>query len=411
MTDEPDAELHDGEPARSRTAGRASIRRGGRGWHGRRGGSGGPPPWWPEDEPWPPPDRRGPWGRSRGPWTRGFGCLFGLVFILGLIGLVSIGLTVVATSGPSGALARVLGVLVLIGGVVGITATARTFRRSATTLDSLVAAAERVETGDYTARVRPPARAPRPVRDLVRGFNEMAARLEANEAQRRTLLADVGHELRTPLAVLQGNVEAIIDGVREPDAANLGAILDETHVLARLVDDLRTLTLSEAGSLALHREPTDLRVLVGDVLASFQPSASASGVVVSGSVADDVPLLDIDPVRIREVLVNLLVNGIRHTPAGGSVKVRAIVSERAAGEVEVTVRDTGGGIDPALLPHVFDRFAKGHDSRGSGLGLAIARGLVEAHGGSIAAESRIGRGSTFRFSLPVEPRGPHAVPV
>jgi signal transduction histidine kinase len=232
----------------------------------------------------------------------------------------------------------------------------------------------------------------------------MAGRLESSEQQRRTLLADVSHELRTPLAVVQGNIEAILDGVHEADREHLEAILDETHVLTRLVDDLRTITQSEAGRLALHREPTDLDVLVSDAASSFEAAATAAGVTLTVDVPDDLPIIDVDPVRIREVVANLVANAIRHTPSGGTVTVIGSVGGAGAGrQVEVTVRDTGAGIDPAILPHVFDRFAKSADSRGSGLGLAIARGLVEAHGGTIAADSRSGDGATFRFTLPVVP--------
>ena len=279
----------------------------------------------------------------------------------------------------------------------------RTFRRVAVSLDELVEAAGRVEAGDYTARVRVPTRGPRPMRDLARGFNEMTSRLEADAAQRRTLLADVSHELRTPLTVVQGNIEALIDGVHEADAAHLAAILDETRVLGRLVDDLRTVALSESGSLPLHREPTDLGVVASDAVGAFQAAASGAGVDLSVDVADDIPLLDVDPVRIREVLINLVANALRYTPSGGSISVlgRLAADDRAV--VELTVRDTGSGIDPGLLPHVFDRFAKAEGSRGSGLGLAIARALVEAHGGTIAVESAPGQGATFRIRLPVGP--------
>jgi signal transduction histidine kinase len=331
----------------------------------------------------------------------GFGCLFGLVFVIGVVGLLVAVMSVVVAAGPLGDVARVLGLIVLLLAVIGLTGAGRRFRRTAATLDDLLAATERVEAGDYTARVAEPERATRPVRDLVRGFNEMAARLEASDDERRRLLADVSHELRTPLAVVQGNVEAILDGVHEADEEHLDAILEETRVLGRLVDDLRTVTLSEAGRLPLHREPTDLDVLIADAVGSFEPTAASAGVRLDVDVPDDLPILDVDPVRIREVLSNLVANAIRHTPAGGSVLVTAVPT-RAGREVGITVRDTGPGIDPALLPHVFDRFAKSADSRGSGLGLAIARSLVEAHGGSISVDSRPGEGAAFRVALPVE---------
>lgn len=394
MTDRSSGRSEASETAE--VAGSDDLGRRRRGWHDSRPRR--RPPWWPADEPWPPPGRP-PWGRRRGPWARGFGCVFGLVFVVGIIGLISVATSIVGAAGPLGDVARVLGVVVLVGLVMAMIGGARTFGRAAGSLDDLAAAVERVEGGDYSTRVSLRPRAPRPVRNLVRGFNEMAARLEADEVQRRTLLADVGHELRTPLAILQGNVEAILDGVHEPDAPHLNSILDETRVLSRLVDDLRTVTLSEAGTLPLHPEPTDLGVLVAEVAASFE--GAGGGVAITGHVDEAVPLLDVDPVRIREVLVNLVANALRHTPAGGSIDVRGTV---AGSFVVITVKDTGAGIGPTLLPNVFDRFAKSPESRGSGLGLAIARGLVEAHDGTIDVESAPGAGSTFTLRLPLAPR-------
>jgi two-component system sensor histidine kinase BaeS len=231
----------------------------------------------------------------------------------------------------------------------------------------------------------------------------MAARLEADRAQRRSLLADVTHELRTPLAVIQGSVEAILDGVHPADQPHLAAILEETHVLERLIEDLRTLALSESGGLSLHREPTDLAILVGEVTTSFAASATATGVTIESRVADDLPLLDIDPVRIREVLGNLVANAVRHTPRGGTISIVATATGTPPGALELVVRDTGSGIPDDLLPHVFDRFTRGAVSTGSGLGLSIARGLVELHGGTITATSPPGSGALIRIELPIGP--------
>jgi signal transduction histidine kinase len=368
-----------------------------RSWHGpRRGGPGrgGPrPPWWPEDEPWPPNRRRGGW--------RGFGCLFGLLFLVGFAGLVSIASQLVggilAAGGPLGTLARVAAVVVAIAVVMGLARTARALRHSGAVLDELVDVASRVEAGDYSARVRQPVRGPRPVRELVRAFDTMAARLEADETQRRSLLADVTHELRTPLAVVQGNLEAIIDGVHPPDEAHLTSILDETRVLTRLVEDLRTLALSEAGSLSLHREPTDLAILAADVASAFEAAAGSAGVAIEAEVDEILPLLDIDPVRIREVISNLVGNAIRHTPAGGTIRISGRLDDAF---VDLVVTDTGTGIEPDLLPHVFERFTRSTSTGGSGLGLAIARGLVELHGGTIAASSPAAGGTRIEVRLP-----------
>jgi two-component system sensor histidine kinase BaeS len=362
---------------------------------GWRGGRGGPrPPWWPDEEPWPPNRRRRGW--------RGFGCLFGLLFVVGFLGLASLASHLVggilAAGGPLGTLARVAAVVVAVAVLVGLGWTGRALRRSGAVLDELVDGASRVEAGDYSARVERPVNGPRPVRDLVRAFDTMAARLEADEAQRRSLLADVTHELRTPLAVVQGNLEAIIDGIHPADETHLSAILDETRVLTRLVEDLRTLALSEAGSLSLHREPTDLAILATDVATAFETTATTAGIEIDADVDESLPLLDIDPVRIREVLSNLVANAIRHTPTGGTIRISGTLD---GASVELVVSDSGSGIEPDLLPHVFERFTRSASTGGSGLGLAIARGLVELHGGTIAATSRPGEGTRIEVRLPV----------
>jgi two-component system sensor histidine kinase BaeS len=354
------------------------------------------PEWWPEGEAWPPVRRR--------PW-RGFGCLFGFLFVAGVLGLLAVATAVVGdvlrAPGPGGAVVRIASLVVGVAILFGFARVARAIRGTVTVLDALVEEAARVEAGDYSARVEPPRRVPEPVRQLTRGFNTMAARLEADEAQRRTLLADVTHELRTPLAVIHGSVEAILDGVHPADEAHLAAILEETRVLDRLIEDLRTLALSESGRLSLHRESTDLGVLATEVATSFAASAATAGVTIDATVDDEVPLLDVDPVRIREVVANLVANAVRHTPAGGRV---AIAARRAGpGTVEIVVRDTGSGIPADLLPHVFDRFARGATSTGRGLGLSIARGLVELHGGTIGAASPPGGGTEIRIELPIEP--------
>ncbi len=337
--------------------------------------------------------RSGEWGG--GPWQRGpgpfFGCLFGLIFLVIVGSLVAASATVLSTLGPlPGAIALIVVLFVLLGLGAGL-------RRSARTLDALVDAAGRVEAGDYEIRVPVSDRGMRPVRHLARGFNTMVERLERDEDQRRTLLNDVSHELRTPLTVIAGNLEAMIDGVHPADEAHLSAILEETRVMERLIDDLRTVALSEAGTLQLHREPTDIDVLVDEVVRSFQGAAGKTGVTVTAEVPTDLPILDVDPVRIREVLANLVANGVRHTPSGGTVAVRGEVADD---RLVLRVADTGPGIDPALLPHVFDRFVKGAGSAGSGLGLAIARHLVAAHGGDLTVESTGTAGTTFRVSLP-----------
>jgi len=274
---------------------------------------------------------------------------------------------------------------------------ARGFRRFAAPLGDLIDAAESVEAGNYGVRVR--ARGPRELRSLATAFNSMSGRLESSERERRRLLADVTHELRTPLTVMQGNLEALLDGVYPADAEHVQPILDETRVLSRLVDDLRTLSVAEAGALTLHRESTDIGRLVVDAVGSFRAQADRAGVSLTTAV-DGAPSLDVDPLRLREVLSNLLSNALRYTPSGGRVDVAATATQ---GQVVISVHDTGPGIAPDDLPHVFERFYKSEESRGAGLGLAIAKSLVVAHGGEIEATSVAGRGTDMRFTLPVRP--------
>ena len=367
---------------------------------GRGGWGQGRPPWWPDDEAWPPRD--GPWRHRRGGFARRAGCLFVVVVLL-LAGLGAAGAWAIGTAAgvvPGHPAARFLAVVGLIIAAGLIVAGFRAVRRFAAPVDDLIGAAGRIEAGDFAARV--PERGSGDVRALARAFNAMSTRLEANEAQRRRFLADVAHELRTPLTVVQGQLEGILDGVYPADAEHLDPVLDEVRDLERLVEDLRTLSLAETGSLVLVREPVEPALLVHDAITSFASVARAAGVTLRADLPADVPAVDLDPGRIRQVLGNLVANAVRHTPAGGSVVVAATV---AGGALELTVRDTGTGIAPDLLPRVFDRFVKGEESRGTGLGLAIARDLVVAHGGTITAESAPAGGTTIRIRLPISASG------
>jgi two-component system, OmpR family, sensor histidine kinase BaeS len=267
-------------------------------------------------------------------------------------------------------------------------------RRVTRPMTNLIEAARRIESGDYSARV--PEWGSRDIRSVARAFNSMSERLKTIDEQRRNFMADVTHELRTPLSVIRGQAEAILDGVYPADAVHLAPILDATQTLDRLVEDLRTLVLTDAGNLVLHKEPTDLGELVKDTVESFQPQAEAGGISLTAEIADQVPTIEVDPARIRQVIGNLLSNAIRHTPGGGLVKV-AVGS--ASDQATVTVTDTGEGIAPDLLPHVFERFAKGPNSTGSGLGLAIARDIVNAHSGQIGIDSN-SAGTTVKVTLP-----------
>ena len=356
------------------------------------------PPWWPENEPFPPAHRGRGWHRARGRFARRIGCLFAALLVLSVIGATTVVTTLMSRTGLEGAslqvpllalLASAL-LLMLIAVFVG------TMRRVGLPLSNIVEAADRVARGDFTARLA--ERGPRSLRLIAHAFNSMTARLQAQDRQRRQLMADVAHELRTPLSVIQGRLEGLLDGVYPRDDDRLNELLEDTKTLARLVEDLRTLANAESGMLPLHKEPTDLAVLIQEVVDSFAAEADSAGVSVGADAGSHGPLVDVDPLRIRQVLVNLVSNAIHHTPRGGTVRVAAAMeAERAV----VTVSDTGSGIPAEELPRIFDRFYKGRTSRGSGLGLTIVKNLVLAHGGEISAASRSGEGTTVTVALPV----------
>ena len=275
---------------------------------------------------------------------------------------------------------------------------ARSLRLMSNPLDELVNASGKVAEGDYSVRVE--EKGPPEIRSMMAGFNSMAERLQASDKQRRAMLADVSHELRTPITVIQGNVEGILDGLYPADEARLKSIMEETQILSRLVDDLRTLALAESGSLQLRREPVNLGELIRDVVAGYESQSTEKEIQIELSLTDFEDV-NIDPQRLREVLSNLIGNSLRYTPDGGKIKVG--LGESGSGverSVLLFVEDNGPGIESADLPHVFERFYKSSDSGGMGLGLSIAKYLVEAHGGKIWAESEMGKGTKISFSIP-----------
>ncbi|HJW22293.1 MAG TPA: ATP-binding protein [Candidatus Limnocylindrales bacterium] len=373
------------------------------------------PPWWPEGEPFPPPEdairgfgsRRRPWGRRHRRGGRPVGCFV----IVAATVFVSIGvlvlwlLSILFGPGPEGELGhlgRTAATVLLVVVILAIATGASMGGRIVGPVRELIDAARRIEGGDFSVRVGP-SHGPREVRELSAAFNTMAARLEAEEADRRRLLADLSHELRTPIAVIEGHLEAILDGVYPADAAHLDPILDETRVLDRLIDDLRTLSLAEAGALALHREATDVGHLIDDVIAAHRPRVEAGAATIEAEIEPGLPELDVDPVRMHQVLSNLLDNAVRYTPSGGRIRVTAA---RHGDSLEVAVADQGPGLAPDVRATLFDRFVKAKDSPGSGLGLAIAKAIVEAHGGRIRADAGPGRvGTVVAFSLAVPADG------
>jgi signal transduction histidine kinase len=267
---------------------------------------------------------------------------------------------------------------------------------------ALAAAAQRIARGTHMARV--PVRGTDELAQLAGAFNEMAASLEHADQIRRQLLADVAHELRTPLATVESYVEALADGVLAADAENWSAIRAETARLARLVNDLQRVSRAEAHQLDLHRAPTDPGELVQDAIKAARPAFAAKGVALESDIQTNLPTVEVDRERIAEVLANLLTNALRHTPPGGTVQ--ASVGHRVD-RLEIVVADDGEGIGAEHLDRVFERFyrvdpARARASGGTGIGLAIVRAIVEAHGGTVQASSEgAGRGATFTVQLPI----------
>jgi len=286
----------------------------------------------------------------------------------------------------------------LAAGVLGFW-TARKITRP---LSQLSGAAKQLAGRDMGARVAVPGRDE--VAALAEQFNRMAEQLERQETLRRTMVADVAHELRTPVAILRGQFEALQDGAVEPTPDVLLPLHDEVVRLGRLLDDLQALSLADAGQLPLRRslvDPGDLARAVGAV---FGAAAQDKGVQFASRIATELPVVNIDADRIKQVLLNLLGNALRHTQPEQSITLEAAVD---GAWLVFSVRDTGEGISAEELPHVFDRFYRSEKSRsraggGSGLGLAIARGIAEAHGGTLTADSVLGKGSTFYLRLPVQ---------
>jgi signal transduction histidine kinase len=278
----------------------------------------------------------------------------------------------------------------------------RMFRNIAKPLSELMDAADRVAAGDLSARA--PVQRRGEFARLADSFNHMVEEIELADQRRRNLTADVAHELRTPLQIIQGNLEGILDGVYAPTPEHLSATLDETRQLARLVEDLRVLSQAEARQLPIHWEDVDVADLLNDVATSFNGQAQTTNIVLNVETPPDERLvIEADYGRLDQVMGNLVSNALRHTPAGGTVTLR---SQAAGDYVCIEVIDTGEGIAAADLPFVFDRFWKADPARthsqsgGSGLGLAIARQLVQAQGGQISVVSETGAGATFTLEMP-----------
>jgi len=340
-----------------------------------------------------------------------------MVFIFGFIALLFIGgigtLAFIMTRFFGGARDVAMAVWV-IGLIISCTLplmafliAGQAFRRIAKPLGNIMSAADSVADGDFSVRV--PENGPGDFSRLSHSFNHMIRELERADQQRRSLTADIAHELRTPLHIIQGNLEGILDGVYEPTLDQIEVLVDETRSLVRLVDDLQTLSLVETGQLPLEHKPVDITELLEDVFTSFSGQAEAAGIELRLEIDGDPEELIVpgDAGRLDQVLSNLVANALRYSSSGGSITLR---SEPVGKQVRITVSDTGVGIPAADLEFIFDRFWKGDRARshaggsGSGLGLAISKKLVEAHGGKINVESVAGSGTSLMVDLPVSTR-------
>lgn len=275
-------------------------------------------------------------------------------------------------------------------------------RRIGRPLDRVAAATRRIADGDRAVRIEGTTRIPELDR-IGAAVNDLSRALDDQEALRRRLTSDVAHELRTPLATLQSHLEALLDGVWQPDAARLAGLHEEVTRLNRLVGDLERLARLEAGAVSPERRRTDVVALVRGIVRNHEAQFLAAGVALRCPAEDAAPVeVSVDPDRISQAVINLLANALKFTPAGGSVEVTAAA---AGGGAAISVHDTGIGIPAGDLAHVFERFYRADASRGragggAGIGLTITRALVEAHGGTVSAESEPGKGSTFTISLP-----------
>lgn len=268
-------------------------------------------------------------------------------------------------------------------------------------LEELFSAINKIEEGDLSVRVA--EKNSDMFSDLIKRFNKMVGELERAEQQRRNLTADIAHELRTPLHIIQGNLEGVLDGVYQPTPEHINNTLDETRLLTRLVNDLQTLSLAETGQLPLHTARFLLADLIHDLTSSFASQATSQGIDLITNIANPNQGLTADYDRLNQVLSNLVANALRHTPQGGTISIETGAGSSEGRSVRIIVKDSGSGIASDDLPFIFDRFWRGDKSRTgrthSGLGLAITKQLILAHGGTIEAQSELGKGTAFMIEL------------
>lgn len=297
-----------------------------------------------------------------------------------------------------------VGLAILAAGLAASYAVARSIT---VPLRNLSRAAEQIERGNYDQKVAVETKDE--VGHLADMFNRMAEALATNTNLRRQLLANIAHELKTPLAVIQGHLEGMVDGVIEPSKEQLSSLHEEAIRLNRLIRDLRDLSLAEVRQLEMEKRSTDINQLIGRAVTMLKPLADAKELEVSCGLADDLPEIIADSDRMSQVFYNILFNAIRYSPHGGSIQVTTAMAEAGNRSlIKISFADHGSGIAPEDVPYIFDHFFRGDKSRdrksgGSGLGLAIVKQLVEIHGGQVAVESELNKGSIFQVLLPVEP--------
>ena len=288
-----------------------------------------------------------------------------------------------------------------LGGIIGTLVSIWFSRTLTRPLDQLKDAAASIKNNDFSVRV--PVEGTDEFQAVTQSFNSMAGQLEKAEGLRRNLLSDVAHELRNPLHVIKGNIEAMIDGVFPRTDDELERLLKQTQVITTLVDDLRELAHAEANQLQLDLRPIEIAKLLDEAVQSYQPAAAEKKIALELALLGKLPTLQVDVARMQQVIINLLSNAVRYTPEQGEILVSA---EQVADHVEIRVRDNGAGIEPDALAYIFDRFyrtdkARARTKGGTGLGLAIVKALTEAHGGSVQVTSEgLGQGTEFKIQLP-----------
>ncbi|OGF53169.1 MAG: hypothetical protein A2Z21_04930 [Candidatus Fraserbacteria bacterium RBG_16_55_9] len=291
-----------------------------------------------------------------------------------------------------------------IGAVLGILLILLLYGQLAVFVRRFSQAADKIAGGALDHRI--PVWSQDEIGQLAHTFNEMVAKLQVVQQLRSNMIADIAHELRTPLTVIRTNLEALTSGTLPASNETLCAVYKHTLLLSRLIDDLMELHLMEGGGLPLHLQEANLAELIQGIATHVKPSFENQGLRLTVRVPLDLPPVAVDVERLEQVLLNLLANAQHHTPNGGRIAIDVV---RCNGETQIRVSDSGCGIPPQDLPYVFERFYRAESSslihNGTGLGLAIAKGLIEAHGGRICAESQLGQGATFTVSLPLAKNG------